>query len=99
LSFADGDDFFWGSKGEQFVKTPNPAKSQRFVPSTPHRFEIGHLRRYWQFVPFVGNIQKLAAFPATGSNFVDAESSVAIDVETLLKSVVRMTLGNSDRGC
>jgi len=84
LSFADGDATFQWQKGEQFVKSPDPAQSVRMGAFLPKLLKVPERFRWSEFVPIVFDIEKFAADGTVMLNLFDSELFPARWIDALL---------------
>ena len=85
LAFADGDDQFGGSEGEEFAETPDAGEVEGVGAVRPLGLELVEAAGDGEAVPVVDNVDQIAANRAGEMSLVDREGGRPGGVDALLK--------------
>ncbi len=94
LPFADGDAIAQGGEGQQFVESPDAAKTVRIVAMGPFFLKRGERFGNRQPRPVVGDVEEVAATTASHADLVDGIGFPAMGGNTALEGGVRGNVGS-----
>ena len=84
LALSDGDAHLRRGEGQQLAEPPDAAEVQRIIASRPKTFDLGEGLRRLELVPFVPDIQQVAAPGTSREDLAHIESGGALGRDALL---------------